>query len=73
MRIERGFVNLLVDDLAAHRACLEALFEFDVAFESPWFRSVSISLQLSDQDVGEAVLARVKRAMRPMMRLFRSG
>lgn len=37
MRIERLFPNLVVDDPAADRAALEALFDLEVAFESDWY------------------------------------
>ena len=37
MKIQRLFPNLVVDDLAADRAALEALFDLERAFESDWF------------------------------------
>jgi len=37
MKIQSLFPNLVVDDLAADRAALEALFDLELAFERDWF------------------------------------
>lgn len=46
MQIQRLFPNLVVDDLAADRAALEALFDVEVAFESDWY----VQLRAMDAD-----------------------
>ncbi|MEE4381715.1 MAG: hypothetical protein V2J02_06940, partial [Pseudomonadales bacterium] len=50
MRIERRFPNLVVDDPAADRAALEALFDLEVAFESEWY--VQLRASGGDRELG---------------------